>query len=329
MDTSAVKEDGSMRPGLELPACDLCGSERRHTLYLCADWRYGVPEPEYSVCQCKDCGLAYLAPRPTPESIGRYYPADYDKGRGRQRPETAQRYRKQLEFIGEGAGRMLDVGTARGDFLKLALEHGWDAYGIEPHARGGERHSRIQYTSLDEFEPLPGGYDLITAWHVLEHMHSPTRVFKRVGELLKPGGRFCIAVPNFDSYWARWLKGEDLPRHLYFFTLDTLQRMGEGSGLSVRRHSFDLHFSSGGALGRGAFDRWVYGLLGGLSVYDYMRLMSDPTRSLREEHPWLYQICRPIQWWERRLLTPARLKKSGRMGVVAVEFVKAVGGEPM
>jgi SAM-dependent methyltransferase len=320
---SVTNDVESVLSDLESPACDMCGSRRRRTLYSCGDWRFGVPEPQYSVCECKGCGLAYLAPRPASISIGKHYPSDYDKGRDEQQPETAQRYQTQLEFIGRGDGRLLDIGTARGDFIKLALEQGWDAYGIEPHARTRDPNPRIQYTSLENFQPLPGGYDLITAWHVLEHVHSPSRVFDRVVELLKPGGRFCVSVPNFDSYWARWLKAEDLPRHLYFFTLKTLQRMGQRKNLGVTRHSFNVNFSSGGALGRGSFDRWVYGLLAGLSVYDYLKLISDPERSLREEHPWLYQICRPVQWWERRLLTPSRLKQSGKMGVVAVEFVRA------
>lgn len=306
---------------LEEPRCDFCGSTARRRLYAYGDIRYGTPQPEYGVCVCRGCGLGYLSPRPTPATIGAHYPPHYDSGRCADVCAAQRRYATQAEFVGPGSGNLLDVGTARGDFLDWVERLGWRAAGIEPHARAGTSDPRVRFIDIDSPALAPASYDVITAWHVVEHLHAPSKFFARVAELLRPGGRFCMSVPNFRSYKDLWLKAEDVPRHLHFFALDSLNAYGERSGLRVTRHSYASSFANG-AEGRGAFTNFVYRWFGGLSLYDYHRLRDDKARSFRAEFPLLSQIARPLGWLERRLLSPAKLEKSGWMGVIAVEFTK-------
>lgn len=311
----------AMPADFEEPACDLCGSTSRRRLYAYGDWRYGRPQPEYGVCVCRRCGLGYLSPRPTARAIGTHYPAEYDSGRSAADAAAKGRYAAQAEFVGAGAGDLLEVGTARGDFLDWVARLGWRATGIEPHARAGTTDPRVRHIDIHSPELAAGSFDVITAWHVVEHLHAPSTFFPRVAELLRPGGRFCMSVPQFDSYKSRWLKAEDVPRHLHFFTLKSLTTFGDRAGLRVARHSYSASFANG-AEGHGAFTNYVYRWLGGLSLYDFHRLAFDRNRSLRREFPFLFQLARPLSWLERHLLTKTYLERSGKMGVIAVEFTK-------
>ena len=87
-------------------------------------------------------------------------------------------------------------------------------------------------------EIYPGSFDIITLWHVLEHIHDLNGRMEKIATLLKPSGTLIIAVPNSNSwdafhyqdFWAAY----DLPRHLYHFTPDTLKKLANKHGFNLK-----------------------------------------------------------------------------------------------
>jgi SAM-dependent methyltransferase len=169
---------------------------------------------EYHLVECR-CGMAFVNPMPTSESIPLLYPDDYLK----DKENLDAMYGRMIELLpGLHGGRLLDIGCGRGDFINQAVKKGWDAEGVDllhwntPHPvliRVGD------FLSMD----LPErSYDVVTAWAMLEHVRKPSAFFEKVSALLKPDGRFIFVVPNFGAPGMRRSCTEDIPRHLWLFT---------------------------------------------------------------------------------------------------------------
>jgi 2-polyprenyl-3-methyl-5-hydroxy-6-metoxy-1,4-benzoquinol methylase len=258
----------------EQVVCNLCGSCRTRPLFRLRDYRLQVDDAEWQAVRCAECGLGYLNPRPTREEMGRYYPEAYFTSRATQ---TA-RYERQAAYVPEDPGRLLDIGTARGDFLAVMKERGWEVQGVEPAEAAGNPHRlpihRIAFPEQANGLPTEA-YDVVTAWAVFEHLRDPRAAFLASARLVKPGGRVVVQVPNLRSIWARYALQEDLPRHLYFFDPRTLKRYGELAGLSLERlvHTTDLF----GGSGRGVLRLGLIRLLGG-STDDFFEMLRTPRR---------------------------------------------------
>ncbi|QOI96779.1 MAG: class I SAM-dependent methyltransferase [Flammeovirgaceae bacterium] len=125
-------------------------------------------------------------------------------------------------------GRILDVGCGTGEFLNTMQNRGWDVTGVEPSSAAKARAEKLLqkqlFTTVDELSE--NGYDVITMWHVLEHIGGLNEVITKLRSLLKPGGLLCVAVPNYHAYDAQkygsgWA-GYDVPRHLWHFTINSM-----------------------------------------------------------------------------------------------------------
>ena len=243
----------------ERVTCNLCGSPSAEDVYTLKDYRLFIDDEDWTVVRCTSCGLGYLNPRPTRAEIERYYPAEYFS----RRNELADRYRREAAYVDGHPGRLLDIGAARGDFLAVMKQRGWEVEGVEPFPQATNPYGLpIHRMSFPEDSTLPDErFDVVTAWAVFEHLHDPKRAFLESARLLKPGGRLIIEVPNFRSIRARVARMEDVPRHLYFFSPLTLRRYGDVAGLQLTllKHVTDL-FS--GASGREASRYWVARALG-------------------------------------------------------------------
>jgi SAM-dependent methyltransferase len=235
----------------ECIACNLCGRDDARTLFQLRDYRLRIDDQLWNVVKCRHCGLGYVNPRPTLAESNKYYPTEYFQ----HRPSMERRYARQAEYLPSRPGRMLDIGTAEGDFLAVMRDRGWSVTGIEFMDAGNPHALEIYTAPFPESPPLPlGPFDVVTAWAVFEHLRDPRAAFRRVAELLRPGGTFVLQVPNFLSINARLARLEDVPRHLYFFTPRTLNAYARLVGLRLCRVHYvtDLHGGSGrGALRHG------------------------------------------------------------------------------
>jgi len=251
--------------------CNLCGADEPRRLFELRDYRLRVDDVLWTVVSCGRCGLGYLNPRPTRTETARYYPASYFD----HRAVAHARYERMAGYLPKPPGELLDVGTARGDFLVLARERGWSVTGIEGHAEP-RPDVPVLRESFPEECSLPGGrFDVITAWAVFEHLHDPRKAFFECARMLKPGGRLIVQVPNRRSIWFL-ARQEDVPRHLYFYDPRTLNRFGDATGLRLDtvHHTTDLF----GGSGRGVLRLWYSRLLG-RSLDEFFEIWATPRRA--------------------------------------------------
>jgi SAM-dependent methyltransferase len=223
---------------METVTCNLCGASEQRAVYSMPDSVYHEDE-YFTVVECPGCGLGFLNPRPTASEMQRYYPAEFYDGFDRERDFHEGRYRAEAAFIQsvtgtQGSRVLLDVGCANGDFPRHMRTRGWEVEGVEISCTSRPIADFEVYRS--EFPHIPvhePRYDVVTAWAVLEHVHDPMAYFRKASDVLKPNGAFIFLVTNFKSASSRHLFREDIPRHLYFFTEETIREY-------LRRNDFRL-----------------------------------------------------------------------------------------
>lgn len=184
--------------------------------------------------------MLYTSPQPNVEDLSTYYESeayishtDSKKGIMPFLYQKVKKYSLQkkvnlISSLNKDTGNLLDIGAGTGDFLKLAQEKGWNVFGVEPNQKAASfaREKKIHLeTSLENFSGKQ--FDVITLWHVLEHLPDLDNTVKEIEHLLKPGGVLVIAVPNFKSFDAKHYKkywaAYDAPRHLWHFSRDSME----------------------------------------------------------------------------------------------------------
>lgn len=195
-----------MSPGFsfteQVEACDLCGGTRLATV-----------SSEAKVVECLACGYRFVAPRPSQAEIASSYSEpDFYVGWIEDEAGRTRMWSKRLDLL-KRAGpnvRLLDIGAGIGTFLSLARDRlGWEVTGTEVSTAAvgiaRERYALdLLLGSAEDLALLPGSFDVITLWHVLEHVPSPSQTLKLCHDLLRPKGLLAIAVPNDDDARA-WL----------------------------------------------------------------------------------------------------------------------------
>lgn len=245
--------------------CPLCGAGDFKKKFSSKD--FSLTRKEFTVVECQDCHLLFTNPRPGQASIGDYYKSPsyishtnqsfgffgklYQAARKRALELKLTWIKKHIEL----PGKLLDYGSGTGEFLNLARSKGWAVQGIEI-ADEPRRASKSKY-NLEVQSPSALGniedqsLDVITMWHVLEHVADLSSVMEGVISKLKKNGMLVLALPNPDSwdanhykeYWAAW----DLPIHFYHFKKKNIEFLASRFGLElveIRNMPFDSYYVS-------------------------------------------------------------------------------------
>ena len=246
--------------------CPLCGDTRLERALTCVD-HYATGEM-FHLCRCTRCGFLFTQDFPPEKEIGRYYEApDYishtDTRRGAMNRvyHWVRRYMlgRKARLVERAAhrrsGRLLDIGTGTGYFPHTMDRRGWTVEAVEksPQARAfAQEHFGLNVLPDEALAMLDEGrYDVITLWHVMEHLEHLNDVWERLHRLLTERGTLIVAVPNcssfdadrYGAYWAAY----DVPRHLWHFTPDTMQQLASKHGfIMAERHPmpFDAFYVS-------------------------------------------------------------------------------------
>jgi len=242
-----------------MSACLLCGSERAALLFRQTDRLYRTTEKQFAVVRCGECGLVRLDPQPSPEELRRYYPGSYwfapDRslvGRLEEQYRRAVlnghvRFAERALRSSRARGPLLDVGCGGGLFPGMMRQRGFRVIGMDfsrEAAAVAWRHHHVPavVTDLEHAPFRPGSFAGITMSHVLEHLPDPRAYLAAAHRLLEPDGRLVIHVPNAASWQFRLLgrrwNGVDVPRHLFDYRGQDVERLLADSGFEVVRRSY-------------------------------------------------------------------------------------------
>ncbi len=232
--------------------CPWCESEKAQiNLWLKDEF---LTKEDFHICECLNCGLLYTMPRPNSEKIGEYYKSDeyysHQENKKGFIPKVYERVKKnnlkhkyKLTTEGIRQGKLLDIGCGVGDFLHTAETHGWDCIGVEPSEEAkiiAKQRTKAQIIESKELESIPNQtFDIITMWHVLEHVENLKWQVEQLERLIKPTGRIVIAIPNYKSYDGQYYKEKwaayDVPRHLNHFDRTIITKIFKTKGLILTK----------------------------------------------------------------------------------------------
>ena len=192
-----------------------------------------------------DPEMEMLVTDPVPQDLAKYYESEAyishtDSKKGLipflyQSVKSYSLHRKERLIRTENnkAGSLLDIGAGTADFLSLCKIRGWEISGVEINSGARELAAEKGVNLLQDLSEVEGTYDVITLWHVLEHLPNLKEITKRLEELLKPGGTLLIAVPNFNSFDATYYKeywaAYDVPRHIWHFSRGSMKKLFSSS----------------------------------------------------------------------------------------------------
>jgi len=242
-----------------IKSCPICDNQKFETYITAAD--YLVSGENFSVVRCLKCSFLFTNPRPSKEKISHYYHSDnyishvnknaslFDKTYSTiRRFMVSYKLRLVVRHLRNRVKApivhpcLLDYGCGSGNFLAEAVKKGFISMGFEPNGSVAnislERGLDVKLN--DDFlydESFNNKFDVITLWHVLEHIPDFMEKIKVLKLKLKPNGLFVIAVPEYRSFdskfykndWAAW----DLPRHLNHFDKESVKQFCAINNLSV------------------------------------------------------------------------------------------------
>jgi len=214
---------------------------------------------ECELWRCGECGLIFPNPMPVPGGgVEQHY--DLDPDEYFQHHETGNKIAAGHQLLASaelwagGKGRVLDIGSGRGELLSVAREDGWDAVGIEPSpqfADYAERNSGapVRRVPVEECGFDDASFDVVILGAVLEHLYNPDETIREVARILRPGGALFVDVPNENGLYFRLgnlyqrFRGRDWsvnlaptfePYHVFGFNARSLRKLLSKHDLRVR-----------------------------------------------------------------------------------------------
>tara|TARA_B100000795_G_scaffold78144_1_gene55835 strand:- start:1706 stop:2563 length:858 start_codon:yes stop_codon:yes gene_type:complete len=183
-----------------------------------------------------------LVTSPVPKNLENYYKSEtyishtdskktfFDKIYQVVKNYTLKQKLLLLNSFKSSSKSVLDFGAGTGDFLKVCKNNNWEVLGIEPSLEARENAAKKGiYLKENLLDVGNKKFDVITLWHVLEHVENLKNTIKFLKGLLLPGGRIVVAVPNYKSYDAEFYKeywaAYDVPRHLWHFSQKAIRKL--------------------------------------------------------------------------------------------------------
>ena len=203
---------------------------------------YSVSNEVFDLYQDEELDMLITHPQPSLDGLGKYYEsADYISHTDSKRSLFEKAYhfvkgialKNKLSLINKlqpNKGKILDIGSGTGEFLSVAQLNGWQTIGVEPSDKAKQIAINKGVTFTDTIAQLDDhSFDVITMWHVLEHVPDLNHQIKELKRLLKPTGSLIIAVPNFKSFdaqhYGRFWAAYDVPIHFWHFSKTAIQKL--------------------------------------------------------------------------------------------------------
>ena len=217
---------------MEYVNCNLCG--KNDTVFVTKTEQHGQ---EFKLVKCNSCGLIYLNPRLTWETIKSVYSEnklDNFQYYLHTKDLDEQTFTDRLDLISKYTkpGKVLDIGSSVGIFLHAAKKQGWDIFGVElnkEEAKYSEENFGVKllssYGTKQEF-------GLINMSDVIEHFTHPKEELQKISKALKQNGLLLISTPDFDNILTRRVAIKP-HEHLYYFDKRTLTKLLEATGFKV------------------------------------------------------------------------------------------------
>ena len=247
----------------KITKCPLCSSKDIKNLIICED--HLVSGESFAINVCNSCTFKFTNPRPENELLHKYYQSEHyishtSKANSLRHVlyKTIRNYtlKNKLKLVNSLSkkGNILDVGCGTGEFLKTYSNANWTIQGIEPELKAREKAEKLLGIKLIKslFDcKNENKYQIITLWHVLEHLPELNKTIEHLKKLLSKQGRLIFALPNVDSYDAKKYKeywaAYDVPRHLYHFSQISFNKLMKNHNLkieSTKPLKFDSYYVS-------------------------------------------------------------------------------------
>jgi SAM-dependent methyltransferase len=282
-----IARSGAPRIGVEdVPACPVCGGRAASDLAVGFDYELLTCSNPWRFVRCAECGHARLDPRPPAAALPVIYPPTYySYNYAAQVPGLALRGKEWLDgrkfasilgALDRPPQSFLDVGCGDGRYLRLLERRGVPRpriHGLELDARVVEslraEGFSVHAERIEECQRFePASLDLVSMFHVIEHLADPGAAVDQVARWLRPGGVFALETPNLESLDARLFEsglwgGYHIPRHWHVFTPGSLRRLLEARGFEV----VGLRYQTGHSF-------WMY------SLHHRLRYATPPRTAL-------------------------------------------------
>jgi len=211
---------------------------------------YSVSQETFDLYHDELLDMLITHPQPSLDVLGKYYEsADYISHTDSKRSIFEKAYhfvknialKNKLNLINSyqpSKGMILDIGAGTGDFLSVAQNDGWKTIGVEPSdkAKGIAKEKGVSFVeNTSELESH--SCDVISMWHVLEHVPDLDQQIKELKRLLKPNGTLIVAVPNFKSFdakhYGKFWAAYDVPIHFWHFSKKAIELLFQKENMSL------------------------------------------------------------------------------------------------
>ncbi len=237
---------------IQLKNCPVCESNKLNLFMRCKD--FSVSQENFNIVSCETCGFKFTNPMPSKDGIVKYYESDkYISHTNSKkglfnflyqsiRKITIKDKRKLVLSRDRTNTHHLDIGCGTGEFLYECKKNGVNVFGVEPSKAAAEQainNFKIEVAdSIFSKALINKKFDSISMWHVLEHVHDIKKSISKINKLLKIGGKIFIALPNYESfdakyykeYWAAW----DVPIHLWHFSNKNIIKLMSNYGFTFK-----------------------------------------------------------------------------------------------